>query len=185
MVMRKPTKASQRAGHSADYTPTKQQHFDTVARVEISVVRASIDSAHRRWPNWAHERFLYLDLNAGPGYYDDLMERGSPIIMLNAARELGYPIEAHLFESNPETFESLRRNVAPYDGVHLHLGLSEDNVPPLLEDLQSRHPRGQNLGLIYADPTTYVQWDLLELITAKMTRVDFLNNSSTTENHRE
>lgn len=78
----------------SEHTPQKQAIFKVLAETLIVATRN-----HRK--SWAHPEFVYFDLNGGPGVYED-GSLGSPVIALDAARRLGEPVRAFVYERDDE-----------------------------------------------------------------------------------
>jgi hypothetical protein len=118
------------AGHSED-TAIKQRDFRYVLNVMLRVAQGCMNR-HA----YAHQEFLYFDLNAGPGFVDG--SEGSPLIFVKEALELGLPFQAFFFEL-------MRENA---DRLQLAL---ESVCPPSHRD---------RLRVIYTDHNESVSWAL-------------------------
>jgi len=130
----------------SDETPIKQATFGKILSI---LLRATKN--HRR-ASWSHREFLYVDMNAGSGVYED-GSHGSPLIALGRARDMGEPIRAILYERDPETRDDCGGLV---DNLY-RLGFdAETHGDHGTADLDLRCVEkslsGKPFGLIYADP---------------------------------
>jgi hypothetical protein len=119
------------AGYS-DNTPIKQEHFSTIIRTLCAIVRSIV----QRYPTYAVPWFLYIDLNAGPGWYPDLRDLfhhgllGSPLLALQAARAAALPLHGYLMDHDPQAIAALCQSLPLYGG----LMRQEDTVPAIFSD---------------------------------------------------
>ncbi len=170
-------------GCSAE-TPTKQAHFGKIVSI---LLRATKN--HRR-ASWSHPDFLYVDLNAGSGIYED-GSYGSPLIALSRAKGMGEPIRAVLYERDDETrddagglMDNLQRLgfVADTHGDHACADMDLRRI--------ENGMRGKPFGLIYADPNPDKDLIPSELLTrifksARLEMVDALVYVSATNYGRQ
>lgn len=143
------------AGHG-DSTAVKQEHFKTVLGTHLATAGAIIAKSKRG--GWRHHpKYVYFDLNAGPGIVGGHV--GSPLIFLRLATERGIPFEAHFFERDPAAAAALRLNAskllddigrAPESRAIVWVGDSNALVAQAVDQLETRSHR--TFGLVYADP---------------------------------
>lgn len=127
-------------------TPIKQATFGKIIQILL------VSTKRNRRAEWSHPDFLYVDLNAGSGIYED-GSYGSPLIALSRAERVGEPIRAVLYERDDETRDDVGgltdnlqrlRFVAETHGDHACADADLRRVEAEM--------RGKPFGLIYADP---------------------------------
>ena len=111
------------AGYS-DNTPIKQEHFRTIMRTLCRVVKGIIGREDYVLPH-----FVYIDLNAGPGWYTSPTlfgpgYPGSPIIALDIAHQDQLSLMAHVIDHDHHAMGSLHTHLETIHGFV--------DVPPLL-----------------------------------------------------
>jgi hypothetical protein len=169
-------------GHSEE-TAVKQAQVRIILHEHMRQVQHGIMAYYDRKGYPYHPEYLYWDLHAGPGINVDGAP-GSPLIALETAALLGLPLEAGLFERNPETGGQLWTAVAescrqwPSFRGHWRVIVGDHNttVPERLaavpQTLQARA-----YGLVYSDSNgEVVNVPLLRQIatTWQLKRLDFL-----------
>lgn len=87
-------------------TPNKERHFRQFMAIHARVVR-SIITKHKEWVS---PLYWYIDMNAGPGFYDNGTP-GSPIIALDVLGKEGLPTFSHLLEKDKKTHRMLIENI--------------------------------------------------------------------------
>lgn len=143
------------AGHSPD-SKLKMAHFDEILRAHMAYAWLGVIGKYRSQGWRHHPRYLFWDLNAGPGRYVD-GARGSPLRALEAAAELGVALEAGLFECDPATVNRLRgvlgeaRTHWTADPIcRVVPGDHHATVPDVLSRL-GEHVTERAYGLVYSD----------------------------------
>jgi three-Cys-motif partner protein len=167
------------AGHGTT-TATKQEHFTTVLGTHMATAMAIIAKSRRG--GWRHHpKYVYFDLNAGPGIVGGHV--GSPLIFLRLATERRMPFEAHFFEKDPASAAALKENIKllaleigpPPGRVFVATGDSNGLVATAIDKLETRTDR--TFGLVYTDPNNH-QIPIKAITTlaeqAKLQKIDFL-----------
>jgi three-Cys-motif partner protein len=130
----------------SSYTPIKQESYARILRMHLRITKAVMQ-------RWHIPTYHYFDLNAGPGRYwlpdDGTPIIGSPLVFLDAAREVGVPCTTVLIEKCAASCKHLLREVRSFENVEVRQG--DHNV--ILDEYGSRHL--QALGLIYSDPSNH------------------------------
>lgn len=126
----------------------KREHFRKFLSVHTKICQSIIKRKH-----WAYQKYVYVDLNAGTGYYEE--DEGSPVSFLKAVgiEHKAYFVEideqaAHLLQANTQT---LGRG-----GSNVICGDNKIMLPHITKDLQrlTSGNSGKNklaFGLIYSD----------------------------------
>ena len=117
------------AGYSEN-TPIKQEHFTTIMRTVCGVVKGII----RRGGDAVLPHFVYIDLNAGPGWYGSPTlfgtgYHGSPIIALNAARYRNLSLVAYCMEHDHPTANALYTHLTSIMGLQ---SIRDPQIPPVV-----------------------------------------------------
>lgn len=180
------------AGHGPS-SEVKQEHFRVIVGYHMAGTYGGVMQKYRR-EGWKHHPFyLYWDLHAGPGRYAD-GRLGSPLIVLEEAAARYVPIQAGLFERDPETAQRLRGVLGEarthYPDLagrfHVIVGDHSDLVPEVLDALD-QHVTGRAFGLVYADPNGQaLPLAVLQQLAqpAQLDRLDFLAYVSATNYKR-
>lgn len=129
------------AAGMSDYTEIKQRVFEVAVRAHMGSVKSIV----RRYRTYA--RYLYVDLNAGPGF-DRSGKEGSPAIVLRVAAELELPIDAWLCERDPAELLRLRARFGNLEGVRI---LDGDHHETFERIVAAYRRMNAVYGLVYAD----------------------------------
>jgi hypothetical protein len=176
-------------------TTLKQQHLDLFLQVHMKVV----DAITRKGK--APPVYRYFDLNGGPGLYwgKEVLE-GSPLLALKWAQTLGLPLEAHLTEHDPKTFQQLCRAIRgrgltclEADGEGWLYGDAEtaprvkvwcyptSHLVQMARLLKRLRPHKHQNGLVYSDENgARVPYALLAAFAEHYPKVDILIHVSGT-----
>lgn len=167
------------------YTDIKQQHFNAFLTMHTRAVGAILG----RWGSITYPRFVYVDLNAGPGILDDGEHRwdGSPLLFLDAAYRAGVKFDAFFHERNREAMAklaaTLREQSADGDRCTLLFGDNAETVKTVVDHLGKIHKRVH--GLVYADPNGgALPIQAMRRIAAVARKIDFLVYASAAGNKR-
>jgi len=125
------------------YTAQKQIVFGAIVKMYLHIWPGIFS----RYPNWAKQYCLYIDLNSGPGRYDD-DEIGSPLVFLEAISKTRLEYHAMLYESNQKDAPSLIENVRAY---RAYADVYAEDNANVLYRLTKRNER--QYGMVYADPS--------------------------------
>lgn len=130
----------------SSYTPIKQASYARILRYHLRITKAVMQ-------RWHIPNYHYFDLNAGPGRYwlpdDGTPITGSPLVFLDAAREVGVPYKAVLIEKCAASCKRLLREVRSFENVEVRQG--DHNI--ILDEYGSCHLK--TVGLIYSDPSDH------------------------------
>lgn len=169
------------AGYSAD-TEEKQRQY----RVVLGTLLGCWGGIQPR-NGWVDPRFLYIDLNAGPGMVDG--QKGSPLIFLELANAKRIPFDAFFFERDQRSRDLLTVAIRQWEQVqdqlygnyHILGDHHADFDGVLAYSRQTLTPGTTYLGMAYADPNgTDVPWDVLHTLNRTYRRVDQLVNVTAT-----
>lgn len=164
-------------GQSESNTPIKQADFRDTARMLLHATR------NRLTASGVHPSHLYVDLNAGCGRNEVTGDDGSPVIYAKLVREMGLPVDAYLFERDPEAARALDRNMAAYrTDCQRYTILCADHMermPLLMAELSRDHRRRH--GIVYSDPNgADVPFDLLAAIAEVLPTTDLVASINAT-----
>jgi hypothetical protein len=150
----------------SDYTEEKQRVLATVLAAHMGAAKSIIARHH------AYPRYVFVDLNAGPGYDRQGCE-GSPAIALRVAGEVGLPMDAWLCERDASTLRMLRAHFGTHPGAHILAGDHDETHRQIVTSYRGRPPV---YGLVYSDPNAAVLpvEALAALTTGTLARVDIL-----------
>lgn len=152
------------------YTPLKQERLRYLIDLNLKIVRGVL----KKHP-WAIQNYLYIDLHSGPGK-DPEGEAGSPLIMLQVARELSMPCQAWLYEQDPDNAATLESLVSPYRNPITSIDVRACDHKTLEARLPGIAQKGQ-YGIVYADPSNAtLPVHLLECVAAAYPRLDIVIN---------
>lgn len=168
------------------YTRIKQEHFKT-----ILTTHARIFQYIKRKYEWVRPHYLYIDMNAGPGSYEDEKGdeiKGSPLIFLDVADKLNLSFKAKFIENNKENLEDLHITIAeiwcsmgePDSWDDDTINYIKKNHNKVIGELCT-HSRPKQYGLIYNDPSGELpSFDALRLFADCYKRADILINCPAT-----
>lgn len=159
------------AGHSDSDTPTKLELFSHWITHHMQVVGAIYNKSA-----WATKKpYIYVDLNAGRGWYDDLRVYGSPLIFLKNIALRNWKWQSLLFEKNTDEYNQLRWHVDHHfrhkwpDCVGIY---NEDNRMAPCRIISARW----QFGIVYHDPNGKPDVDLLLRLAEMLPHTDILVN---------
>lgn len=165
-------------------TPIKQAQFGKVVSILLRATK------NTRRASWSQSEFLYVDLNAGSGVYED-GSYGSPLIALSRAAEMGEPMRAILYERDDETRDDAGGLLDNIERLGFAAETHGDHATADL-DIRAieRSLRGKPFGLVYADPNPdkdLIPAELLARIfrSSRMDMVDALVYVSATNYGRQ
>lgn len=139
------------AGYS-ESTAQKQRDFGLIAGIHVNVAKGVL-----RRESWPYPRYVYIDLNAGPGVVNGM--QGSPLIFLDRACAAGLPFEAWFLDREEAALTALieryrggfQHRMPSTDSVVLtHRGDHAETIVPIAEFY--RRISQPVYGLCYADP---------------------------------
>jgi hypothetical protein len=169
-------------------TPAKHTAFTEVIRTHLAVTKAIFGKAERN--GWRHHpRYLFADLNAGPGRYESSALVGNPVRFVEEAERRQVPYAAWFFEKDPATWERLIdsfRGDSPRFGTGaLFRGDHNERASELGNEwTQIRDPA---YGMIYADPNNgLLPIKSIQTLLAgpRVCRIDVLVSLSATNHKR-
>jgi three-Cys-motif partner protein len=105
----------------------------------------------------AKKDILYVDMNSGSGWNEEVNCVGSPLLFLEEAAKHDFGKSVHFIEENPESVTSLseRLRIGGFDNFGIWGGNHNDVLPDILQNA------GKRYGLIYHDPNGLPSFDLL------------------------
>lgn len=150
----------------SEMTPYKQTDLSDLLHQHIRTVQA-IQMKY----SWPYDKYVYIDMNAGPGYYANDECYGSPLVFLQTARELHCNVEAYFVEQNPEIAKSLQDRLKDFTGWKLFIGDNASVWPEIVKSVPHNA-----FGLLYTDPNGVPDFDTLVAISKvrAMKKIDFL-----------
>lgn len=157
-----------------DYTPLKVAHFGDLIRAHLKIVQQVYANNH-----WCDHTYRFFDLTAGPGVHPQDGSAQSPLVYVNAIREMMFPHRSYFFERDQAAFASLAETLRGVPGCHC---VCADHRRELLPRVADSMPinRDRYYGLVYYDVTPCAeQFDTLRLLAELTTqprfgRIDFL-----------
>jgi three-Cys-motif partner protein len=165
----------------SDSTPAKQEDFKYFIKVYCEIVKRILQKPKQR--SYALPIAVYLDLNAGPGWYTKIGIEGSPVIFYKTAQEANLPVHCFFIEKNAEACQHLSEylnrleKTTPYKVMH---GENQEEVPKILRLLDAfilREGKQLAFGLLYSDPNGDIPpfEDIARLLSVRSrTRIDVL-----------
>ena len=150
---------------TSEFTEAKQEDFARILGLHVKIVKKVWDKYM-----WRPPVYLYLDLYAGPGRYNDEFYRGagSPLIAAKVFRRAMIGYHCHLFNNDGDECALLHTAINGDHRSSIHYG---DNRA-MLPQLEDNH---NALGLAYLDPNNVLpDFDMASQIQEKFKRVDFL-----------
>lgn len=157
-------------------TGVKQAHFRTLIRAHIGIVQAI-----QRKYSWVGKKYLYFDINSGPGIYDD-GEKGSPVIFLDEIENVGMDYQAILIDINENNVEKLRDVTGDNKRVTI---VCEDNATAITRFYNSCSMNDLQYGILYTDPNGTFNSALLGEFSSRFNKIDLLINCPATAIKRE
>lgn len=158
------------------HTPDKQECFRQVAQKIYSAIVA----IYHNWKISFDRPAFYFDFNAGQGRSNN-GSPGSPLIVAEIAKNLPYPVIAHLYEANPDSAQKLFANLSLSPHWTKNFIVHPENnmrVTDVLNDIGDRD--GFNYyGLAYSDVSNGHLVDAtnpLRLVAERQPRIDLLIN---------
>lgn len=160
----------------SEHTKAKQESIRTIMDVHTRIVKKILSKPKTR--SYADLSYLYLDMNSGPGNYEDI--NGSPLVFLNTALENKINFTAILSEINSKHCKKLSQNLGcdknesylnmicsmlPDSNVFgykigpdsLVVVCNENNVNTLesVKTLYTKHYNRKPYGMVYVDPNNH------------------------------
>jgi len=139
---------------SSEQTREKLECFDKLITMHLRIGDALCKPGK--------DRYLYVDMNAGPGVVPDMGIYGSPLLFLNAVPPtLSY--DAFFIENHPGRAQSLTQAVAAYgddERFDPHVSICRGDhlaIAPRIVATQ----RGTPVGMVYHDPNGEPSFDTL------------------------
>jgi hypothetical protein len=150
---------------TSEYTGTKQEDFHRILSLHTAIVK-KVWNKYR----WRPASYLYLDLYAGPGQYNDEHYRGpgSPLIAIEVFRRARIGYRCHLFNNDEAECSTLRASLNGAGLTSIHCGDNRITLPGL---------EGNNniLGLAYLDPNNVLpDFDMADHVQDNFKRLDIL-----------
>lgn len=157
------------------YSNSKQEHFQTFMKVHSKICQGIVSKSRQ----WAHRDYIYIDLNAGTGYYDDF--DGSPITFLKTA---GANHAAYFVEIDSRAAKLLDQNTRGLSkGLNkIICGNNKIALQSITKEIRELFPNGSYhikspFGLMYSDengtdiPFEEMAWSLSQ---PHMQKIDVL-----------
>jgi len=142
-----------RCNHPECSINTPMKHYDFK---KIVLLHSKI--CERMYHKYNYRKFLYVDLNSGPGYYSDIKEKCSPYIYLDIIHGYcSFKPEIHFIENNADIYTDLtdfyRNNYQGTfnDNIRFHKSGNLDFAHEFCYNY-SQHNAKWMFGLVFADP---------------------------------
>lgn len=146
-------------------TIDKQDGLNKYMCVHMKIV----DSVFNRWPNWPKDKnYYYIDCTAGSGVNQDVDEDGSPVVFINRINKTNMMYKAYFIDEVEGNISSLRQRIQN-SNCEFMCGNHNEVVPQLL-----RNFTGQEYGLFYMDMNGIPNFELLSIVSEKMSKMDIL-----------
>jgi len=157
-------------GESSE-TPIKQKNFAGFLTIQMTAAKSVMRNPTIRWIDKSYYR--YFDIYSGRGTWGD-NEKGSPLIFLDAIEKHDIPYRAAFIDKEPQNIERLQDIVPSYHKRYCQFLVGDNKMVmrPWLRVVKEK----PKMGLIYADPTGTLNWDLLIWLgrLKSFERTDFL-----------
>ena len=134
-----------------DHTKPKVDDFRGIAQMLLRVCKGAVP--RRLLENKGTGKFIYFDMNAGPGNYPDLGTVGSPVAFLELAGQYPLTVLPYLFEGCPCTAGMLHAELADRElSAEVVLGDHQLTAPAVARRLDEESDGRDHHGLIFVDP---------------------------------
>ena len=151
------------------WTPLKQQHFEAILRMHLSISKAVISKNP-----YLNQQYHYIDATAGPGTYsvENQVLNGSPLVFIGLAEKIQISYQANFIEEVPENLDSLKSLIPQLD--HGHIEYHCCDYKDILGDIIVT-PNDKQIGLVYVDPSNGIpQFEVIANLTSKRPRMEIL-----------
>lgn len=165
-------------GQSKDHTYEKQYGLEKLLGQWLSIMDRIVMKHKITSP------VLYVDMNAGSGWNQEVDCIGSPLLFLSESEKHSFSKDIYFIESNANSLISLGERIQeckPKD--LLSCNLVNGNHSEILPDIAKQH---HGYGLIYHDPNGLPSFDLMRNVfdQKNMSKVDILIRISGTNYKR-
>jgi three-Cys-motif partner protein len=159
----------------SEFSRLKWRCLEALLDLHIQKVKGTI-----KWDRTCQRAYYYVDLYAGPGYYESregaVGQVGSPVIALRRLKAAKIPYR--LWLADPKEHEALQQSVICEGNPELMRSVLAYCCAQSVDSLLCFHHNRKMLGLVFIDPNGHPDWEHVGLLARgpQWNCMDFLIN---------